>query len=470
MPNFRRTKILITLGPSTDGKGVLPRLFEAGIDGVRLNMSHGTHADHARRFRAVRRLAARAGRHVPVMVDLSGPKIRVGELPEQGLELVRGQAVRLVHGTGPVAAPSSSLRPTVIPVPVPSLLAQARRGQAFLLKDGLLRLRVVRSARDGVLCEVEEGGVLRSHQGIALPGARLLLPALTPKDRKDLRFGRAIGADFFALSFVRTVRDVRQVVRLAGGIPVLAKIERPEALEVLDGIIGACEGVLVARGDLGVELAPERVPLLQKRILAAANRRGAVAILATQMLASMEESPIPTRAEATDVANAVLDGADALLLTGETAGGKHPVEATRVLGRIVDEIEGSALYRGLTTPPLSVAECPEEALATAAVGAAREQQVAALVVLSRTGRTAALLSDHRPPVPIVAAAPDPGAARRLGLQWGVIPAVRTGAQGRDVAGAVAVARQVLGLHRRAWFGVLHRDPDGTAWHLTLAEG
>jgi pyruvate kinase len=444
-------------------------MLAAGVDAVRLNMSHGVHADHARRMNAVRRLSKRLGRHVPVMVDLSGPKIRVGELPAEGLDLPRGAAVRLVPGAGPIDSAPRAGRSFVIPVPVPGLLAQARRGNSFLLKDGLLRLRVLRPGKDGVLCEVEEGGLLRSRQGIALPGARLPLPAITRKDLRDLRFGREVGADVFALSFVRSVRDVRQANRLAGGIPVLAKIERPEALEELDEIIEACAGVLVARGDLGVELPPERVPLLQKRILAAANRRGAIAILATQMLASMESSPIPTRAEATDVANAVLDGADGLLLTGETAGGRFPVAATCVLGRIVDEVEASELYRALRAPALDVAGSPEQALATAAVDAVRELGAVALVAISRSGRTAALLSDHRPDVPIIALASDDAAARRLALQWGVIPVVR--AAHRDVAHAVADARRALGLRKDAWYVVLRGEPGQVgARHLTLGRG
>jgi pyruvate kinase len=470
MTDIRRTKLWATLGPSTDGPGILARLFEAGLDAVRLNMSHGVHADHARRLAAVRRTAARFGRHVPVLFDLSGPKIRVGRLPEAGLQLVRHQAVRLVRGEGPTRPPAAG-QPVEIPVPVPVLLAQARRGQAFLLKDGLLRLRVVRTGTAGVLCEVEEGGLLRSRQGIALPGSRLLMPALTRKDLADLDFGRRAGADVFALSFARSARDVRRAARLARGVPLVAKIERPEALEDLEAIILACEGVMVARGDLGVELGAERVPLAQKRVLAAANRHGKLAILATQMLASMEESPIPTRAEATDVANAVLDGADGLLLTGETAGGKFPVEAVRMLGRIVDEVERSTLYRTRPAPPLCLADCPEEALATAAAGLLGEQALTALVVLSRTGLTAGLLSDHRPSVPIVALAADDVTARRLALQWGVRPAVRNARAGRDVFAAVAAARRVLGVRGGpAWFGVLHGEPGGTARHLSLVRG
>ena len=470
MTDIRRTKLWATLGPATDGPGVLAQLFEAGLAAVRMNMSHGVQADHARRLAAVRRTAARFGRHVPVLFDLSGPKIRVGRLPEAGLELVRHQAVRLVSGEGPTRAPAAG-QPVEIPVPVPVLLDQARRGQAFLLKDGLLRLRVVRVTAQGVLCEVEEGGMLRSRQGIALPGSRLLMPALTKKDLRDLAFGRKVGADVFALSFARSARDVRRAVKLAAGVPLVAKIERPEALEELEEIIGACAGVMVARGDLGVELGAERVPLVQKEVLAASNRHGKLAILATQMLASMEESPVPTRAEATDVANAVLDGADGLLLTGETAGGKHPVAAVRMLAKIVDEVERSTLYRVRSVPPQSLADCPEEALAAAASGLLGVQPLTAFVVLSRTGRTAGLLSDHRPAVPIVALAPDPSAARRLALQWGVVPAVRTAREGRDPAAAVAKARRVLGVRGGpAWFGVLHGADHYTARHLTLICG
>ena len=467
MAALRRTKIFVTLGPSTDAPGIVERLVATGVDAVRLNMSHGVHDDHARRLRSVRKAAARAGRHLPVVLDLSGPKFRVGELPPDGLALGRGMTVRLVPGRGPAGAPKAR-GPLEIPVPVPALLAQARRGQAFLLKDGLIRVRVLRPGRAGVLGEVEEGGLLRSRQGIALPGSRLGLPAITAKDRDDIRFGRSVGADFFAMSFVRSAADVRGALRLCGDVPLIAKIERPEALEELGAIIDACAGVIVARGDLGVELAPERVPLLQKEILAEANRRGRIAILATQMLASMEESPIPTRAEATDVANAVLDGSDGLLLTGETAGGKYPVVATQMLVRIVDEVEANAAYRARLCPPPEVPEGPEEALARAAVDAARSMKLGALVVLSRTGRTVALLSDNRPPVPVVGLARDEIAARRLGLQWGVLPIVRTAKAARDATEAALLARRALGLGKHAWFGVLHAGKDGRSRHLTLA--
>ncbi len=514
----RRTKILVTLGPSTDRPGVLDALLECGADAARLNMSHGAHADHVRRASDLRVRAGRLGRHVPVIVDLSGPKVRVGDLPPGGIQLDPGSEVRLVPrpvavpghaggvvkgprgfaarsrggpgggeapgaeqppgakgprgfaarsrgGPGGGEAPGAEQPPGVeIPVPVPGMLRLARKGDAFLIDDGLIRLRVVGRSGDSVRCTVEEGGRLGSRKGIVLPGAALPFPALTAKDRRDIAFGVSLGADFFALSFVRSASDLRQADRLAGGIPVLAKIERPEALDDIEGIIRGCAGVIVARGDLGVEVAPERVPLLQKKILRAANLRGRIAIVATQMLASMERSPIPTRAEATDVANAVLDGADGLLLTGETAAGLHPVEAVRVLGRIVDEVERSDLYLDMAAPAVEAAAEPEEALAAAAAEAARELDLGALVVISNTGRTAALLSDHRPHVPIVGVARDVQAARRLALQWGVVPAV--GGRGGTATDAAAIAARLLGLPRGRWIGVLHGGP-GEARNLTL---
>jgi pyruvate kinase len=471
MAALRRTRIIITVGPSTDAPGVLGHIVDAGIDAVRLNMSHGTHEDHERRIQMVRRLAKKARRHIPIILDLSGPKIRCGVLPPDGLTLVRGEQVRLVRGAGPLPAKAGGKGPMEIPVPVGEMLVQAKRGDRFLLKDGLLRLRTLKPGREAVMCEVEEGGVLRSHQGIALPGSRLSLPAITAKDRDDIRFGLKIGTDFFAMSFVRSAAEVRSALRLMGSVPLIAKIERPEALEELGAIIDACAGVIVARGDLGVELPPERVPLLQKQILIEANRRGRIAILATQMLASMEESPVPTRAEATDVTNAVLDGADGLLLTGETAGGKHPVAATQVLVRIVDYVEASAEYQTAVRRMLDVSgRGPEEALASAAVDASRAMTLGGLVVLSRTGRTAGLLSDHRPPVPIVALAPNEVEARRLALQWGVAPAVRTARAAKDATAAATFAREVLGMGKHAWFGVLHAGKDGRSRHLTLAWG
>jgi pyruvate kinase len=462
----RKTRILVTLGPSTDAPGVLERLVEAGIDAVRLNLSHGDHEDHARRIAALRALARRAGRHIPVVMDLCGPKIRVGELPAEGLALERGALVELVTGRGPLGAPGGNGRPR-IPVPVPGLLGQARRGDTFLLKDGLLRVRVTRPGRDAVAASVEEGGRLYSHQGIALPGAELDLPALTAKDRRDIRFGIEAGADLFALSFVRSAAEVRSAKRLMRGVPIIAKIERREAVADLRAIIGESAGVLVARGDLGVELAPEQVPLLQKHILREANGAGRVTILATQMLASMELCPFPTRAEATDVANAVLDGADGLLLTGETAGGKHPVAATEVLARIVREIESSEEYRRLGTAAPELPRDPEESLARAAIDAARGLELGALVVLSRTGRSTAMLAHGRPAAPIVALAPGLVEARRLALEWGVVPKVRSRRAGRDLRVAAAEARAALGLRATALYGVLHADPKTGDRHFSL---
>jgi pyruvate kinase len=464
MERIRRTKILVTLGPSTDPPGVLGKLIDAGIDAVRFNLSHGTHEEHARRARALRREAARRGRHIPILLDLSGPKIRVGELPPGGLDLPTGSTVRLVPGA--VAPPGAT---PAIPVPVAGLLDGVRKGSLFLLKDGLLRFRAVRVRGGEVTCEVEEGGLLKSRQGIARPGTTLPLPAITAKDRRDIRFGLSMKTDAFALSFVGSANDVRRAGRLAGDIPVIAKIERPEAVEQAVEIIESCAGVMVARGDLGVELGPAKLPLIQKEILREANRRGRLAILATQILASMEQSPVPTRAEATDVANAVLDGADGLLLTGETAGGRYPVHAVRQLDDIIREVEESELYRTLPAPSLVVSEGPGEALAAAAAQASRELGLAGIVVLTRSGRTAGLLSDHRPPIPIVAVTHDAATARRLAFEWGVVPAVAEKRAHGDLDAALRCAACTLGLPEGRWLAVLHRAPDGEAWHLTLAK-
>jgi pyruvate kinase len=406
------------------------------MDVARLNFSHGDHAGHARTLRRVRSVASEVGRPLGVLADLAGPKIRVGEIPGGERRLRQGGQVVL----------SSRLRPggsqEVIGTTYRALARDVARGCAVLLDDGRIRLRVSRIDGDRIRCHVVEGGVLRSHKGINLPGVPLSAPALTAKDRDDLALALEEGADLVALSFVRRARDVRQAVstirRLVGAPrsgkarshrppysephpPVIAKLEKPEALDDLDGILSEAGAVMVARGDLGVEIPPERVPTVQKHIIRRANTLGRPVITATQMLESMTERSRPTRAEASDVANAVLDGTDAVMLSAETATGRYPVEAVRMMDRIIRETELQAPRRRsrvAASGPLAGPDA-EDAVAGGAVELALELDVACIVAFTRSGSTALRLARRRPPVPIVVFSPEESVVRRLSLVWGV---------------------------------------------------
>ena len=420
---MRRAKIVCTLGPATADPSTLDALVAAGLDCARLNFSHGTHAAHAEAAARVRAAAARAGRPVALLADLCGPKMRVGRFPGGPVTLAPGQPFTLstldrpgdAHGVG---------------VSYPALAADARVGDAILLDDGLLRLRVTAIAGPEVHCTVEVGGVLRDKKGLNIPGTPLSTPALTAQDELDLAFAvHTLGVDYLALSFVRHPDDVRAAQALAAGTPVIAKIEKPEAIAHLDAILDAADGAMVARGDLGVELGAEKVPLFQKRIIRACNARGKLVITATQMLESMIASPVPTRAEAADVANAVLDGSDALMLSGETAVGAHPVAAVAMMDKIVREVEASWLAerRDLVDHEARLGLDASWAFADAAAKAAAvlsfARPLAALAVFTRDGRTARMLSEYRPRAPIFALTGGERAASALALAWGVAPRV-----------------------------------------------
>ena len=337
---MRRTKIVATVGPATADRGVLRQLVDAGVNVLRINFSHGELAMHGDEIALARLVAEESGRVVAVLQDLQGPKIRIGTLAKPAIELREGRRFRLtnqrISGTANAVTVSYS-----------RLAKDVTPGDSILLDDGALELRVEAIAGDDVQCVVVRGGTLRPHKGVNLPGVAIRAPALTEKDRKDLRFGLAQGVDMVALSFVRHPKDAdaaRRIMSQSGrNVPLLAKIERPEALAHLDGILRAFDGVMVARGDLGVELSPEKVPTAQKEIIACANRMGKPVITATQMLESMTRSPQPTRAEASDVANAVLDGTDAVMLSGETAVGEYPVQTVQAMDRIVREAETIAV-------------------------------------------------------------------------------------------------------------------------------
>ena len=421
---MRNTRIVCTLGPASDSPEVLDRLIAAGLDCARLNFSHGSHEGHARLAANVRAAAARAGRPVALLADLSGPKMRIGTFPGGPITLVPGAPFTLTPRA--VAGDVSIVSMTYAP-----LSRDVHVGEAILLDDGKLRLRVVSIGEGGegrepgglsndVHCVVEIGGVLSDRKGINVPGAALSARALSEKDKDDLAFAVGeIGVELVALSFVRRASDIREAQALSRGTPVIAKIEKPQAIDALDEILDAADGAMVARGDLGVELGPEKVPLLQKRIIREVNRRGKLVITATQMLDSMVSSPRPTRAEASDVANAVLDGTDAVMLSNETASGQYPVEAVQMMAAIIDEVE-----RGAPAP-----EAPgltgdwgfENGAARAAALLSRTVGLAAIVVYTRDGRTARLLSEYRPTCPILALAPTAQVAQRLAIEWGVFP-------------------------------------------------
>jgi len=420
----RKAKIVATIGPASQDESIIERLLLAGMDVARLNFSHGTHETHAARILQLRAISKRLGRPLAVLQDLQGPKIRVGVLSAP-LSLVSGQRVHLYPEGG--SQPTIGNNQALFPVDFPQLFASVRPGNRILLDDGRLALLALSVDRDLVIAEVQTGGVLTSNKGINLPGVSLDIPAFTKKDADDLKFGLALGVDFVAISFVRRAEDVQQVRQeIACQSPadcplVIAKLERPEALENLEVILDTADGVMVARGDLGVEMAPEDVPGAQKRIIQAANRKGKMVITATQMLESMIHNPLPTRAEASDVANAVFDGTDALMLSGETAVGEYPVEAVTLMDRIVRQAEAGFDAWGHRQEVESDDHDDAVALTRAARELAHDQDVAAVAVFTRMGRSGLLMAKSRPCVPILAFTPEECTYRRLALAWGVQP-------------------------------------------------
>jgi len=439
---FRKTKIVATIGPASESPEQLGELIEAGVEIARVNFSHGDRAEKQRQIENVRRVAAEAGRPVAVLQDLQGPKVRIGEIRDGAATLVEGETLRIQ------AEPREGTA-TALSTSYPRLAAAVSVGDPIFLDDGLIELRV-RSIAGGVIeAEIERGGVLTPHKGLNVPGAHIDLPALTPKDEADLRFGLSHGVDMVALSFVGGPEDAeaaRAIMRAAGSSPLLiAKIEKRQGFERLDAILRVFDGVLVGRGDLGVDLTPEKVPLAQKRIIARANAHGKPVITATQMLESMTHSRSPTRAEASDVANAVLDGTDAVMLSGETAIGAHPAEAVRAMDRIVREAESAPIA---IAPDRVGASSATLAVCAAAVKLASEVGASALAALTRSGRTAQTLSSLRPPMPILALlSRDERLARRLSLWGGLFPIVVEGYPAREDAaqriGAELTTRGIL---------------------------
>jgi len=444
---MRRTKIIATIGPASAEPATLDQLLLAGVDVVRINLSHGSADDHRRYVAAVRAAAERCGRpFTAVLFDTQGPEVRVGTMPEGGLDLPTGARLRLV-GTHDAGARAVLDGPEpVVPVNFAGLAEALEPGDRVLLDDGNIILLVEDVAGGGAACRVEAGGTLLTRKKVTFPRPPANLPALTPEDLEGLRLAVELDVDFVAASFVRTADDVLEVRRAieseGGRQAVIAKIENAAGVEHLDEILEVADGLMVARGDLGVEMPAEEVPILQKRLIAACNRRGKPAITATQMLESMVSRPRPTRAEASDVANAIFDGTDAVMLSAETATGRYPVEAVRVMARIAERAD-RALAEGAGRRPVetTAAATVTDAISHASCSVARDLGAAAIVTATQSGHTARMVARHRPPMAVVAATPSQEVARRLSLVWGVTPVIvpQTGTSDQMMEASLAAA-------------------------------
>jgi pyruvate kinase len=415
-PRGRKVKILATLGPASSDPEMLRRLFRAGADAFRINLSHGEHETHAKVIKAIRALEKEFNRPITVLCDLQGPKLRVGTFVDERAIIPHGHRFTLDRDPTPGDA-------TRVCLPHPELFEVLEVGQRLLINDGKIRLRVTEASPERIVCTAEVGGVISDRKGVNVPDAEVPIPALTEKDRRDLAFAVEQGADWIALSFVQRPEDLAEARRLMGGHGALcAKIEKPQAVLRLNEIIELADGVMVARGDLGVELNPEEVPPLQKRIVNATRLTGKPVIVATQMLESMIESPAPTRAEVSDVANAVYDGADVVMLSAETAAGQWPEEAVMMMDSIARQVERDEAYRQRvrlldTRPDPTVAD----ALAHACLTIADTVAISAISVFTSTGQSARRVTRERPSVPVMVLTPSVTVARRVALLWGAHP-------------------------------------------------
>lgn len=410
----RRTKIIATLGPASSSPEVLARLFQAGADVFRLNFSHGTHEDHAARFAMIRELEAQLDRPIGILVDVQGPKLRVGRFGGSRVHLHTGQSFRLDLNPTPGNVDRVNL-------PHPEIIAAASIGCSLLLDDGKLRLRVEHKRDDALETMVVVGGPLSDRKGVNVPDVVLPIPALTDKDRVDLDFALQHGANYIGLSFVQRPEDVVEAKRLAGSQAwIMTKMEKPQAVDNLDEIVRLSDAVMVARGDLGVELPPEEVPLIQKRIVRTARGLGRPVVVATQMLESMINAPAPTRAEASDVATAVFDGADAVMLSAETAAGQYPYEAVNIMDRIVARVEQDPGWRAMIDASRPEPEhSAADAIAAAAHQVGHTIGAAAIVAFTASGSTAVRVARERPEAPVIGLTPNQETGRRLAVVWGV---------------------------------------------------
>jgi pyruvate kinase len=447
--DFRRNKIVATVGPACSSQEMLLALMEAGADVFRLNFSHGQHAELAETVSLIRELSRNRRRAVAILGDLQGPKIRTGMMRGDAMILAAGQAVMIT--TAEVLGEKG-----IIPTTYRALPKDVRCGDRILLDDGLLELRVVKIDGDDVHCLVLVGGVLKNRKGMNLPGVAVSAPALTEKDLVDLEFCTDQELDYIALSFVRSAADVVQLKDLLyqrqAKIKVIAKIEKPQAVEAFSEILQASDGIMVARGDLGVEINPEKVPLIQKHIIRQCNLAGKPVITATQMLESMVHSPRPTRAETSDVANAILDGTDAVMLSAETASGKYPCEAVAMMVKVAEDVEGDPQLRERIFPYLATQNgyhSLPEAIGQAACQVAESVKAAAILAFTQTGSTAALVAKYRPAVPVYAVTPSQAVRRRMALYAGV-RSIRVDIEGDTEAQIRSVEAAVLEA------GVLHK--------------
>jgi pyruvate kinase len=442
-----KTKIVCTIGPSSREPAVLREIILAGMDVARLNFSHGDQGLHGENIERIRRLATELNRPVAILIDLQGPKLRVGDMPESGIILERGGTAILTSEeiTGHIDDKGLAR----IPLQYTGLPQEVVSGDRILIDDGLLELVVRDTSPQEIECDIVAGGTLKSNKGLNLPDASLSIPAITDKDWKDLQFALAAGVDWVALSFVRSADEVHQLKKriaelseFGRPVPVMAKIEKPEAVDQIDGIVAESDGIMVARGDLGIETAPERVPMVQKMIIAKCNAAGVPVVTATQMLDSMIRNPRPTRAEASDVANAILDGTDAVMLSGETAVGLYPLEAVKTMVKIIGQVESSqALHWERPDYTKRSVGTVTDALSHATCETAHDLGAAAIVSATASGRTALAVARFRPSCPIIAVTPSPMVQRRLLLVHGVWPLLGRRAENTDemLAGATQVA-------------------------------
>ncbi|WP_439397154.1 pyruvate kinase [Bradyrhizobium sp. PMVTL-01] len=432
MRRSRHAKIVATIGPATASPEKLRALYLSGVDTFRLNFSHGTRDDHARVLASIRALEREFNRPIGVLQDLQGPKIRIGRLDEGKLALAAGETVcfALSERTGGKQS---------IPLPHPEIFAAAYPGQALLIDDGRVRLVIEKLGSDQIVARVAIGGVIRDHKGVNLPGALLNISPLTRKDRADLAFGLELGVDWVALSFVQKPSDLIEARALIGeAAGVVAKIETPMALDRIGDIIHLSDAIMVARGDLGVEIPPEEVPGRQKELVRACRLAAKPVIVATQMLDSMVTAPTPTRAEASDVATAIYDGADAVMLSAESASGAYPIEAVEMMDRIIKSTEQHHLYRSLIDASRGDEEMtPPHAVAAAGADLAAAINAKAIIGLTASGTTAARIARKRPPVPILALTPDQNVARRMCLLWGVHSVVSGDPSGHEEMARIA---------------------------------
>jgi pyruvate kinase len=447
MRRQRKAKILATLGPASSTRDQISALFKAGADVFRLNFSHGAHEDHQKRYELIRAIEDENKRPIGILMDLQGPKLRVGTFPGGSVELKTGETYRLdldeAKGDGKRAQ-----------LPHPEIFAAVQAGTNLLVDDGRLRLRVKKFGSDFAECEVVVGGKLSDRKGVNVPDVVLPLSPLTAKDRDDLRFGLDLGVDWVAMSFVQRPEDVAELRKLIGGrAKVIAKLEKPSAIERLEEIIDLSDAIMVARGDLGVEMPPEDVPAIQKRIVAACRKSGKPVVVATQMLESMVNSPAPTRAEASDVATAIYDGADAVMLSAETASGQYPVEAAAMMNRIIERVERDPAYRQILD-----ARHPDpqptghDAISAAAAQVAHTLSVSAIVTYSTSGSTVLRVARERPEVPILALTASLSTARALSLAWGAhcvqIPDLKRFSEMVETACSVALSQEMAKVGER----------------------